>query len=176
MNIESSSNLINSSNIIVKHCQNREVNSFIDERYRTSDFKFDGKKIYLCGFNRTIREKIYTKFWSPEFYILDGNQSNIVHISLKTEKNYSYNISNFLMPRQEDIVSLCLDEDRLYVLSSSPVIHSIEFSSCKYVLYEGNLSSINDIVHKHELQMHEKYEFKKQKEHMLKYKTLYAFD
>jgi len=80
------------------------------------------------------------------------------------------------MPREEDIVSLCIDEDRLYVLSSSPVIHSIEFSNSRYVLYEGNLSNMNDITNKHELQMHEKFDFKKQKEFMLKYKTLYAFD
>lgn len=62
------------------------------------------------------------------------------------------------------------------MLSSSPVIHSIEFSNSKYVLYEGNLSNMNDVINKHELQMYEKFEFKKQKNHMLKYKTLYAFD
>ncbi len=130
----------------------------------------------MCGFNRTIREKIYSKFWSPELYILDGQQASIVHISLKTEKSYNYNISNFLMPREEDIISLCLDEDKLYVLSSSPVIHSIESTNSKYVLYEGNLSNMNDVLNKHELQMYERFDFKKQKDHMLKYKTLYAFD
>jgi hypothetical protein len=35
---------------------------------------------------------------------------------------------------------------------------------------------MNDVVNKHELQMHERFDFKKQKDHMLKYKTLYAFD
>ena len=62
------------------------------------------------------------------------------------------------------------------MLSSSPVIHSIDYSNVRYVLYEGNLSSMSDIINKHELQMYERFDFKKQKDNMLKYKTLYAFD
>ena len=35
---------------------------------------------------------------------------------------------------------------------------------------------MSDVINKHELQMYERFDFKKQKDHMLKYKTLYAFD
>lgn len=47
------------------------------------------------------------------------------------------------MPREDDIVSLCLEEDRLYLLSNSPIIHSIDRTGLKFVLYEGSLTNIN---------------------------------
>jgi hypothetical protein len=77
----------------------KEVIVFIDDSYRVSNFKQDQKKNFLFGFNRTIREKIYSHFWSPELYVIDGLNVQIVNIVLKTEKSPSYSMSNFLMPR-----------------------------------------------------------------------------
>ena len=78
------------------------------------------------------------------------------------------------MPREEDIISLCIYEDRLMALSSSPILSSLQLGTKKFHLYEGILSNIADIFNRHEVQMNEKFNFKKQKQQMLKYKTLYA--
>lgn len=61
----------------------KEVIVFIQENFRFNNFKQDQKKSYLFGFNRTIREKIYSQFWSPELYIIDGLKEQIINISLK---------------------------------------------------------------------------------------------
>lgn len=49
-----------------------EILAFIDDSIRINEFKVDPKKLFLFGFDRTVREKIYVKFWSPEMYIIDG--------------------------------------------------------------------------------------------------------
>lgn len=42
-------------------------------------------------------------------YVVDGVKEYIINLSLKTEKTSSYIITNYLMPREEDMVSLCLE-------------------------------------------------------------------
>ncbi len=49
-------------------------------------------------------------------------------------------------PKEEDLVSLCLDEDRLLLLSSSPVLHSLDNRPNNYFLYEGSLANMADLV------------------------------
>ena len=46
------------------------------------------------------------------------------------------------MPREEDIISLVIDEDLIYLLSSSPAIESIE-SPNKFSLYCGSMNNMN---------------------------------
>ena len=71
----------------------------MDENYRASEFKTDAKKAFLSGFNRTIREKIFSKCWSPELYVVEGIKESIVTLSLKTEKISNFMLANYLMPR-----------------------------------------------------------------------------
>ena len=57
-------------------------------------------------------------------------------------------VANYLMPREDDIVSLCLDEDKIFLLSNSPIIHSIDRAGVKFVLYEGSLTNMSDVLKK----------------------------
>lgn len=149
---------------------------FIDETYRVNEFKTDPKKLFLFGFDRTVREKIYTKCWSPEMFVVDGTKEIIINLSLKTEKTSSYIITNYLMPREEDIVSLCLEEDRLFLLSNSPIIHSIDRAGLRFVLYEGTFANMNEVLRRREVQMIARHNFEEKYEKFLSMKTMFLHD
>ena len=85
-------------------------------------------------------------------------------------------LANYLMPREDDIVSLCLDEDKLFLLSNSPIIHSIDRSGVKFILYEGSLSNINDVLKKQEIPMGVKFTFSERCEQFLNDKTIFIHD
>lgn len=153
-----------------------ELMSFIDETYRVNEFKTDPKKLFLFGFDRTIREKIFLRCWSPELYFVDGVKDYIVNLSLKTEKTSSYVITNYLMPREDDIISLCLEEDKLYLLSNSPIIHSVDRTSVRFIFYEGSLANMNEVMRKKEIQMITKHNFEEKYEKFLYEKTIFVHD
>lgn len=100
----------------------------------------------------------------------------IVNLSLKTEKTSSYVITNYLMPREEDIVSICLEEDKLYLLSNSLIIHSIDRTGLKFVFYEGYLANMNEVMRKKEIQMIPKHNFDEKCEKFLNEKTIFVHD
>jgi hypothetical protein len=102
----------------------------------------------------------------------------LVYTALKTEKSNNYNIGNFLIPKEEDLASLHLDEDRLLLLSNSPVLHSLDNKPNNYILYEGSLANINDLATRRELPMAERHEFKvgSKQQQSLKYKTVFTVD
>ena len=149
---------------------------FIDEDYRVYDYKTDPKKMFLFGFNQTIREKLFLKCWSPELYILDGLREVRTTLSLKAEKTNSYIIANCLMPKEEDIVSFCLDDNKIYLLSNSPLIHEIGSKDIRFILYQGSLSNMTEIFNKRDIIMSIKYSFHKKYERFLEQKTIFPHD
>jgi len=132
------------------------------------EFKSNYKRQYLFGWDRTIRERIYLPHcWSPELQIVTGERLYLVNTALKTDKSSHYNMGPFLIPKEEDLVSMCLEEDKLLLLSSS-VLHymdnlpsNLSNSNCwSYSLYQGSLESICDLFTRRELPMLERYEWK----------------
>lgn len=68
---------------------------------RVREFRNDHKRNYLFGWDRTIREKIYIPHcWSPELQIIVEGRLFLVYAGLKVEKSSSYNIGNFLIPKE----------------------------------------------------------------------------
>jgi hypothetical protein len=123
------------------------VLTVLEEEMRVREFKSDHKRNYLFGWDRTIRERIYVPHcWSPELQIIVAGRLYLVYTALKADKSSSYNMGNFLIPKEEDLASVHLDEDRLLLLSNSPVLHSLENKPNNYILYEGSLANINDLV------------------------------
>lgn len=153
-----------------------DIMAFVDENYEVNEFKTDSKKMFLFGFNRTIREKIYSKCWSPELYIVDGLKECIANLNLKTEKNSNYWIANYLMPKEEHIVSLCFEEDKIFLLSNSSLIHSGEGSGAHYVLYEGSFSNMGEVLRKREIYMGIKFKFTEKQAPYLDAKTVFAWE
>jgi hypothetical protein len=107
-----------------------------------------------------------------------GGRLYLVYTALKTEKSNNYNIGNFLIPKGEDLASVRLDEDRLLLLSNSPVLHSLDNRPNNYILYEGSLANMTDLVTRRELPMHERFEFRgpSRQQQSLKYKTIFTLD
>jgi hypothetical protein len=62
-----------------------------------------------------------------------------------------------LIPKEEDLVSLCLEEDHLLLLSNSPILHSLDNKPNNYVLYEGSLANMSDLLTRRELPMQERF-------------------
>lgn len=56
-------------------------------------------------------------------------------------------------------MSMCLEEDRLYLLSNSHVTHSLDKVGSRFTLYEGSLAAVSEVIRKKELQMIAKYQF-----------------
>ena len=47
------------------------------------------------------------------------------------------------MPREEDIISLWIEEDIIYMLAVPSILDSVESSGNRYALYSGSLSNMN---------------------------------
>jgi hypothetical protein len=107
-----------------------------------------------------------------------------VNTALKTDKSSHYNTAPFLIPREEDLVSMCLEEDKLLLLSSSMLCSMDNPSSLSnlssYSLYQGSLESIGDLFTRRELPMLERYEWKSSKglnlQETIVFKTIFALD
>lgn len=91
--------------------------------------------------------------WSPELQIVDSGLLSIVNISLRLDKIGGIGSqNNTVIPKEEDLVSLCLDEDRLWMLANSPILKEME-NKPSFKLYEGSLSDVNFLLKKKELMM-----------------------
>ena len=73
--------------------------------------------------------------WSPELQILNGYKLHIIYTALRTERNSHYNAGNYIIPKEEDLVSICLDEDRLWILASSPIVSPLDAKNNLFMLY-----------------------------------------
>ena len=150
----------------------------LEEDLRTREFKTDQKRQYLFGWDRTLRQRIYVPHcWSPELQIVAGGRLHLVNTALKAEKSNLYNISRFIIPKEEDVISLCLEEDKLLMLAPAPLLPQIDARVGIYTLYEGSLANLNDLLLRRELHMQERFEFKLGRpEHSLAYKTIFSTD
>ena len=72
-------------------------------------------------------------------------------------KTGSYNGSNYVIPKEEDLISLCLEEDRLWMLAVSPHLTHIALGRKTLALFEGSLSNINHLLNRKELLMNEEF-------------------
>jgi hypothetical protein len=91
---------------------------------------------------------------------VSGNRLHILYTALRTEKAGSYSVGSSIIPKEEDLVSMCLDEDRLWMLANSPILSVVEGKGSLFVLYEGTLGNIDSLLARKELTMTDKYEFK----------------
>ena len=85
--------------------------------------------------------------------MLSGCRLQIIYTALRTEKSRHYNSGNFIIPKEEDLVSMCLDEDRLWILANSPVINPVDGKYSLYVLYEGSMNNMSHLLARKELLM-----------------------
>lgn len=69
-----------------------------------------------------------------------------MNISLRLDKAVG-NESNTVIPKEEDLISLCLDEDRLWMLANSPILKELE-NKYSFKLYEGSLGDLNFLLKK----------------------------
>ena len=76
---------------------------------------------------------------------MDGIKEQIVTISLKIEREINLAVSNFIMPREEDILSLWIEEDIIYIFAVSSIPEVLEN---RYALYSGSMSNMNEILTK----------------------------
>lgn len=98
----------------------------LEDELRGYDLKANHKRQYLFGWDKTIRDKIYIPHcWSPQLRVLTGGRVFIINTSLRTEKSGNYNIGNYVIPKEQDLISMCLQEDRMWMLANSPVLNSL---------------------------------------------------
>ena len=82
-----------------------------------------------------------------------------------------------MIPKEEDLVSLYVEEDKLWMLAQSPILNPLDAKANLYILYEGSLLNINSLMTRKELLMSERYEFKYiQNQLVLKYKSIFSFE
>lgn len=55
-------------------------------------------------------------------------------------------MNRFIIPKEEDVISLCLDEDKLLMLAPAPLLPQFDARIGVYTLYEGSLTNLNDIL------------------------------
>lgn len=60
------------------------------------------------------------------------------------------------------------------MLSNSPIIHSIDRAGLKFVLYEGALNNMSDVMRKREVQMIAKHNFDEKHERFLNMKSIFV--
>jgi len=63
------------------------------------------------------------------------------------------------------------------MLANSPIINTLDNKPNNYILYEGSLANMNDLLNRKELVLHDRYEFKNNNEtNSLHFKGIFALD
>lgn len=64
---------------------------------------------------------------------MDG-RLHIINTVLRTERVGQYSVGHNIIPKEEDIISVYLDEDKLWALISSPVINPVDNKPNRFYL------------------------------------------